>query len=316
MRPLDLHSIQYFKNKNVILKNIESFYGLDAYAYLQKVYGDLVFTENVNQNFIGVYQIEDKILFSEDIFCKEIKNLNQLGNLIPQCIALKVSDVFSNSSKEGYTLKHKGYAKSASRRCTSGKKVLNNLRRQISSLNFVKFSETNSYQSPESYIDYLRNNPDNITIESLLEINYLIFEKIKLNFNNNLINNHCIAETRVQKMINGDSLVRHFGASHDEPYLFTALNYLVTGDFEGRHLYGGERSLVDLSRYVHDFNYALDFNPYNDPITEYADTYLFKPSQQETLYVSAANPLFYHAVKEHLGGAEVYAIITDIRLRP
>lgn len=317
MHGLDIYSLQYFKNKNVTLPGIESFYATDAYIYLERVYGKLVFTENVNLNFIGVYESGDNVLFSEDIFFKEHKQLKQLGNLVPEYLALTSSSFYDNSSKEGYSLKHKGYAKSAGNRCTSGKtKIRNELKRQINSLNFIKFSESNSYQSPKSYIDYLRNNTDNITIESLLEINYLIFEKIKSNFNNSLINDHCIAETRVQKMINGDSLVRHFGASYDEPYLFTALNYLALGEFEGRELYGGERSLLDLARYVEDFNYKEGFDPYNDPILDYSDTYCFKPSHQETLYVSATNPLFYHAVKEHRGGGEVYAIITDIRLKP
>lgn len=312
---MDIQSLQFFNNKYVNFDKINSFFFTDACFYLEKVYGKLIFAENKHVNFIGVYKNGNKYLLSEDIFYKEDRELEQVGNIIPKSLVNLNETTFSNKSKEGFSLKNKGYAKSASNRCTSGKKVLNNLKRQINALNFIKFSETNSYQSPKEYIDYLKNNEDNITIESLNKINHSIFERVKQNFNNNLINNYCIAETRVQKMINGDSLVRHFGASYGEPYLFTALNYLTLGDFKGRELYGGERSLVDLSRYVYDFTYVDQFNPYNDPIREYHDTYSFKPHSQETIYVSAFNPMFYHAVKKHLGGAEVYAIITDIRLK-
>lgn len=313
---MDLHSLQYFSKKYVNFEKINSFFLTDACFYLEKVYGKLIFTENKNVNFIGVYKNENKFLLSEDIFCKNSFNLEQVGNIIPASLNDLNNLEYFNTSKEGHGLKHKGYAKSASNRCTSGKKVTEDLRRKINALNFIKFSESNSYQSPKEYIDYLNSNEDNITIDSLSIINDLIFEKIKSNFNNNLISNYCIAETRVQKMTQGDSLVRHFGASYNEPYLFTALNYLTTGEFKGRNLYGGERTLNDLNRYVFDFTFVDNFNPYNDPVLEYEDTYSFKPSQQETLYVNATNPMFYHAVDEHISGAEVYAIITDIRLKP
>ena len=307
-RLIDRISLDFFYKGFCEVDTLTSF--LDSYAgrYLQEVYGELEFCDFKGTNFINVYKDGNKYLLYEAVFYDKCPSNKLIGTLIPKSISKRTPRVIKSNYPSLSVLSTFGFT-SLSHNLNLGSATEN--------VQFMRVDDRHQYDSPAEYINKIMENPDdNYTIKQLESVRDSVFQIIKDAFpNNHLLNNNCKAETRVQKMSKGDSLIRHFGADKGEPYILTAVTYFCPYAFEGRQLYGGCRSKKDLSRYVINFCENAEFNSYTDAPQEYQDFFSTKPLNNNIAIVSAFNPLFYHAVSEHEGGGDVYAFITDVRLK-
>jgi hypothetical protein len=307
-RRIDKTSLDFFHEGMVKVRTLQDFFDSYAGRYLKEVYGELEFSKTSGTNFINVYHNGTDYILHDSIFSDKCPVDNVCGFIIPVSIKSRTHRIVKSKYQCMRNLARFGY--------TQIDHDIN-IGRYVENLDYVRLGEGLDYDAPTEYFKHIKNNPDeNTTIKKLEPLRDEIFSLIKERFSDNhLINKNCVAETRVQRMNQGDSMIRHFGADKNEPYIMTAISYHVPYAFMGRELYGGLRSTGDLSRYVSKFCDEPDFNSYSDQPEAYEDTFSMKPSSNSIGIVSATNPLFYHAVAEHKGGGEVYAIITDIRLK-
>jgi hypothetical protein len=306
-RLIDKISMEFFQHGCTEVEKLSDF--MDSYAgrYLESVYGELEFCDFKGTNFINVYKNKNKYLLYEAVFYDKCPSVELVGTIIPKRIKHRTARLVKSKYPSMATLSSFGY--------TSLPHTID-LKGLVDNMHFMRLDENHQYDSPSEYINKILENPDeNHTIEKLRPIRDAVLKMLKAIYSNNhLLSSNCTAETRIQKMTSGDSMIRHFGADANEPYIMTALIYYCPYEFNGRELYGGERTHRDFSNYVVNFCDNEDFNSYSDVPSQYKDTFSFAPSNNIMSIVSAFNPRFYHAVAEHKGGGDVYAIITDIRL--
>lgn len=307
-RRIDRLSIDFFRKGVVKVKSISEF--LDSYAgrYLTAVYGELEYSDTTGTNFINVYHNGESFILFDSIFSDKCHTSTARGFIIPKSIKKRTRRIIQSKYQCLRNLASFGYTQ-IDHDIDIGK--------YVQDMMYVRLEDNHTYDVPHDYLKHIQNDPNsNTTIKGLEPLRDKIFTLIKARFkDNHLITQNCVAETRVQRMISGDSIIRHFGADKGEPYIMTALAYHAPFSFVGRELYGGERHLNDLSEYITRFCIEEEFNSYTDSPEEYEDTFEMKPTANSLAIVSATNPIYYHAVKEHLGGGEVYAVITDIRLK-
>lgn len=78
---------EFFISGTTTFKSIEEFYETDLNEYLEMYWGEMVYQEKPSTNFIKVYKINDKYIFSDAILIDQFPHRKPIGSIVPMSIS-------------------------------------------------------------------------------------------------------------------------------------------------------------------------------------------------------------------------------------
>ena len=329
--------ISLFTNGYCCVKSIDEFMNSDIALFISKVYGKLTYTQRPRTNFLKVFKDSSGFVISENVFYDRFPSAEYIGSIVPECLDYDTRhDERGGNSPAGRALADVGYIikytplSPATVDAITGSHYIDSdfeletdvVERQTEG----KFKsdepaglEKQLFQITAEYYNAIMSGKKWHKLEFLnehaainkLDVEYLCRDNATLCNTNN-------SRTCLQRMVNGNSMSRHFDSNTSgvDNYLFNSITWVCQGDYKGRELILGRRDEEDVVAWL---NGALDakgnMEAYGLEPVHYTDTCVLHPESFKTVMVNSFNPVFYHGVNELKGTGAVYTIINDFQPR-
>lgn len=329
-----MKGIDLFTKNLVMFLDLDELYSSPVFAYLEKVYGKIIFSDQANSGLLKVNKLNSgKIIISENCYYDYMVEGLTIGYLFPEknknisLIKQICNPSLRSLSKFGFILSHMYFDSDLKKIITEGEYLNQNpsedLKKIKESHNLNQESHTNREGVLETY-SYL-NYPENEKYEShgynipvkLLEWSFQNKENSK-----NLLPSPWIEFSKnndisVQRMITGNEIPRHTDTlpNGTDRHMLYSIHWITLSPFIGRELVVGKRTKKDLIEYLSNCleNQNNDTGYCSIP-NEFEDTLKLKPEDSKGIYLNAFNPIFYHGVEKMILGDCVYTISDHFKI--
>lgn len=311
--------IDFFTEGVTTVETLDEFLNSTVGKYLQTIFGEFEYIETpykkLDINFIHVLKGVNGLMIFDNIFTAFTKAIDhlQVGYLFPKKYKYLITEGQMHEAAinpVGTSLARLGYGVTWR---PQTEYLLQELRKQKwMPIPKTVFDSEKNYDVIEEYAA-----DQQITLPFLKNEIHGYHHMTSHTFTDNKLISNCLPnwQSRAQRMTNGSSLVPHFDSDKDEPYLMSALTWIIdSNNFTGRELVCGKRSVEELSQFLEEYVNNPYFNAYNMEIKNHEELIKIRPAIGLNVYVNTYNPLFYHAVTEMKGDGAIYTIVHDCRM--
>lgn len=326
--------INFFTKGYCEADSAEDFINGEVGRLLQEIHGELKFTFNNRPNFINVYHDGNKMFIGEALFYDFLPDMFLLGSIVPEYLDFETKERNRGGDNSfGYALSRFGYIVKHTplpSETIQGVKSMDFFEHTCGSKSTLEAPKEDGvvrvdhHHSYEMTYEYFNADENKIKNYCTKEVKPFIFrsrtEFTEMFKGNYLLSTAFNPKTWIQRTTKGHSLSPHFDGNFNKglsPYV-NATTWICDGDFEGREFIAGKRTEQDLINWISKALSSTDLadsSVHELSPEDYIETLSLKPETGKTALINSFNPLFYHGVNTHLGGAPVYSIINDFQLR-